>query len=233
VDSLDGWAGPVADPVPVPVPSWRCRSGNLPATRGCNPLQLYAPREPGCIQDISPSEADGGTHRCAPPGREMVWAPTGPTASLRRAAGPLPAAGPSRAGRGPPRRRSGSSPTRCRAATSAGSWRARRSSPMPRRPTWSCGWSPRRPPAGSAECWSRPTASGSRPGCCAPRSAATPSATGSGPSSSSSPSHLKHRYGWDRTRMDGIDGARIWCGHGVLAHNLVKISGLIEAKQAR
>jgi transposase, IS5 family len=44
-------------------------------------------------------------------------------------------------------------------------------------------------------------------------------------------SHLKHRYGWDRTLMDGIDGARIWCGHGVLAHNLVKISGLLEAKQ--
>src|ERR687891_74486 len=44
-------------------------------------------------------------------------------------------------------------------------------------------------------------------------------------------SHLKHRYGWDRTLMDGIDGARIWCGHGVLAHNLVKISGLIQAKQ--
>jgi IS5 family transposase len=31
--------------------------------------------------------------------------------------------------------------------------------------------------------------------------------------------------------MDGIDGARIWCGHGVFAHNLVKISSLIEAKQ--
>ena len=46
-------------------------------------------------------------------------------------------------------------------------------------------------------------------------------------------SHLKHRYGWDRTLMDGIDGARIWCGQGVLAHNLVKISGLIQAKQAR
>jgi IS5 family transposase len=27
-------------------------------------------------------------------------------------------------------------------------------------------------------------------------------------------SHLKHRYGWDRTLMDGIDGARIWCGMG-------------------
>jgi IS5 family transposase len=46
-------------------------------------------------------------------------------------------------------------------------------------------------------------------------------------------SHLKHRYGWDRTLMDGIDGARIWCGHGVLAHNLVKISGLLAAKQQR
>jgi IS5 family transposase len=44
-------------------------------------------------------------------------------------------------------------------------------------------------------------------------------------------SHLKHRFGWDRTLMDGIDGARIWCGHGVLAHNLIKISGLLEAKQ--
>jgi IS5 family transposase len=45
-------------------------------------------------------------------------------------------------------------------------------------------------------------------------------------------SHLKHRYGWDRTLMDGIDGARIWCGHGVFAHNLVKIGGL-QAKQHR
>jgi hypothetical protein len=24
--------------------------------------------------------------------------------------------------------------------------------------------------------------------------------------------------------MDGIDGTRIWCGHGVFAHNLVKMS---------
>lgn len=46
-------------------------------------------------------------------------------------------------------------------------------------------------------------------------------------------SHLKHRYGWDRTLMDGIDGARIWCGHGVFAHNLVKVSGLLQAKQQR
>jgi IS5 family transposase len=37
---------------------------------------------------------------------------------------------------------------------------------------------------------------------------------------------LKHQYGWDRTRLDGIQGARTWAGHGVLAHNLVKISAL-------
>ena len=39
-------------------------------------------------------------------------------------------------------------------------------------------------------------------------------------------SYLKRGYGWDRTRIDGTEGARIWTGHGVLAHNLVKISAL-------
>jgi transposase, IS5 family len=39
-------------------------------------------------------------------------------------------------------------------------------------------------------------------------------------------SYLKHRYGWDRTRLDGRNGAAIWCGHGVFAHNLVKIAAL-------
>jgi len=39
-------------------------------------------------------------------------------------------------------------------------------------------------------------------------------------------SHLKRGYGWDRTRIDGTAGTRIWTGHGVLAHNLVKISAL-------
>jgi IS5 family transposase len=39
-------------------------------------------------------------------------------------------------------------------------------------------------------------------------------------------SHLKHRCGWDRSLLDGIHGARTWCGHGVLAHNLTKISAL-------
>jgi transposase, IS5 family len=39
-------------------------------------------------------------------------------------------------------------------------------------------------------------------------------------------SYLKHRYGWDRTRLDGREGASIWCGHGVFAHNLVKIGAM-------
>ena len=37
---------------------------------------------------------------------------------------------------------------------------------------------------------------------------------------------LKHGYDWDRTRLDGREGAAVWCGHGVFAHNLVKISAL-------
>jgi len=37
---------------------------------------------------------------------------------------------------------------------------------------------------------------------------------------------LKRGYGWDRTRIDGLEGTRIWTGHGILAHNLVKISAL-------
>jgi len=39
-------------------------------------------------------------------------------------------------------------------------------------------------------------------------------------------SYLKRGYGWDRTRLDGRHGAAIWCGHGVFAHNLVKIGTL-------
>ena len=39
-------------------------------------------------------------------------------------------------------------------------------------------------------------------------------------------SYLKRGYGWDRTRIDTTEGARIWTGHGVLAHNLVKITAL-------
>jgi IS5 family transposase len=39
-------------------------------------------------------------------------------------------------------------------------------------------------------------------------------------------SHLKRNYGWDRTMIDTTEGARIWTGHGVLAHNLTKIAAL-------
>lgn len=39
-------------------------------------------------------------------------------------------------------------------------------------------------------------------------------------------SYLKRTYGWDRTRLDSRHGAAIWCGHGVFAHNLVKIGAL-------
>jgi IS5 family transposase len=43
-------------------------------------------------------------------------------------------------------------------------------------------------------------------------------------------SHLKHRYDLHRTRLDGLDRARIWCGYGVLAHNLTKITALAATK---
>ena len=33
-------------------------------------------------------------------------------------------------------------------------------------------------------------------------------------------STLKRQYGWDRTRLDNLEGARIRTGHGVLIHNL-------------
>jgi IS5 family transposase len=39
-------------------------------------------------------------------------------------------------------------------------------------------------------------------------------------------STLKRQYGWDRTRLDGTGGARTWAGHGILAHNLIKITAL-------
>lgn len=39
-------------------------------------------------------------------------------------------------------------------------------------------------------------------------------------------SYLKRGYGWDRTRLDRRQGAAIWCGHGVFAHNLAKIGAL-------
>lgn len=46
-------------------------------------------------------------------------------------------------------------------------------------------------------------------------------------------SHLKHAWGWERTMLDGIDGARTWCGWGVLAHNATKIASLIDALETK
>ncbi len=38
----------------------------------------------------------------------------------------------------------------------------------------------------------------------------------------------KRDFGLNRTRIDRLHGARTWCGHGIFAHNLTKIAGLIE-----
>lgn len=38
--------------------------------------------------------------------------------------------------------------------------------------------------------------------------------------------HRKHSWGWNPTRLDGIEGARTWCGRGVLAHNATKVAAL-------
>jgi transposase, IS5 family len=46
-------------------------------------------------------------------------------------------------------------------------------------------------------------------------------------------SQLKHRFGWARTLLDGLQGAQLWCGLGVFAHNLAKVSGLLAAKQRK
>jgi transposase, IS5 family len=39
---------------------------------------------------------------------------------------------------------------------------------------------------------------------------------------------LKRDFGLRRTRIDRLRGARTWCGHGIFAHNLVKIAGLLQ-----
>ena len=41
---------------------------------------------------------------------------------------------------------------------------------------------------------------------------------------------LKRDFGWNRTRIDGLEGAKTWCGHGVFNHNLVKVAALVAAK---
>jgi IS5 family transposase len=35
---------------------------------------------------------------------------------------------------------------------------------------------------------------------------------------------VKRDFGWARTLLDGINGARIWCGYGAFNHDLVKIA---------
>ena len=40
-------------------------------------------------------------------------------------------------------------------------------------------------------------------------------------------STLKRGYGWDRTRLDSLEGAKTWTGQGVFTHNLTKIAALI------
>ena len=39
-------------------------------------------------------------------------------------------------------------------------------------------------------------------------------------------SHLKRDWAWRRTRLRSHAGARIWCGHGVFGHNLIKLTQL-------
>jgi hypothetical protein len=43
-------------------------------------------------------------------------------------------------------------------------------------------------------------------------------------------SHEPLPNGWNRTELTGIGGVRTWCGLGVFAHNLVKISTLTALK---
>lgn len=38
---------------------------------------------------------------------------------------------------------------------------------------------------------------------------------------------IKRDFGCRRTRMDGLAGVRTWTGHGIFAHNLIKIAGLL------
>jgi IS5 family transposase len=42
---------------------------------------------------------------------------------------------------------------------------------------------------------------------------------------------LKRNWGWSRTLLDGREGASIWCGWGVLAHNATKITTLMTTHQ--
>jgi transposase, IS5 family len=39
-------------------------------------------------------------------------------------------------------------------------------------------------------------------------------------------STLKRGYGWDRNRLDSLEGAKTWTGQGVFTHNLTRIAAL-------
>ena len=39
-------------------------------------------------------------------------------------------------------------------------------------------------------------------------------------------STVKRGYGWDRTRLDSLEGAKTWTEQGVFTHNLAKIAAL-------
>jgi IS5 family transposase len=39
-------------------------------------------------------------------------------------------------------------------------------------------------------------------------------------------SALKRQHGWGRARLRTLEGARTWCGWGVLSHNAIKIAAL-------
>jgi len=46
-------------------------------------------------------------------------------------------------------------------------------------------------------------------------------------------SSLKRQYGWDRTRIDSLEGARTWAGQGVFTTNLVKIAALTSPEPTK
>ena len=37
---------------------------------------------------------------------------------------------------------------------------------------------------------------------------------------------LKRQHGWGRSRIRGLEGARVWCGWGVLSHNAIRLAAL-------
>jgi transposase, IS5 family len=37
---------------------------------------------------------------------------------------------------------------------------------------------------------------------------------------------LKRQHGWGRSRIRGLEGARVWCGWGVLSHNVIRLAAL-------